>query len=165
MGNAEYEFCPNCGAGVTKDSNFCSECGKNLQQKKKEKEKLDIKEYVAFIILLILGDFSLMNFHTRFAAISHLLSWLDRIMANPEFYKEELNAMKDLAVSMVDGWQFNAWMLAIVGFLLGIMLMRWINKIGKGEGFKHALGCFILIIIFKLIAKSTANWFLELLIR
>lgn len=119
------------------DDNTCGgvESGGNVfkLRRKKKRKKRDRKEYVAFIILLILGDFSLDALHERFTNISYLISALDRIMTNPEFYKEELNTLKELSIIMVNGWQFNAWMLAIVGFLLGIMLMCWINKIGKWE--------------------------------
>jgi ribosomal protein L40E len=153
-------LCPKCGTENPKGSKYCEECGTDLygEKRKGKEKKLDTKEYVAFIILLILGDFSMSSLHTRFAAISHLLSWLDRIMANPEFHKEEINALKELAVSMADGWQFNAWMLAIVGFLLGIILMRWINKIGKWEGLKHALGCIAFAVIIVLIAKLISHF-------
>jgi ribosomal protein L40E len=152
-------LCPKCGTENPKGSKYCEECGTDLYgEKRKEKEKLDTKEYVAFIILLILGDFSMSSLHTRFAAVSYLLSWLDRIMASPEFHKEELNALKELVVSMADGWQFNAWMLAIVGFLLGIMSMRWIDKIGKREGLKHALGCIAFVVIIMLIGKLISHF-------
>lgn len=55
MGNVEYEFCPDCGARVQKDSSFCSVCGKDLKKKEKLKSKRPLGLSIFAIIWLVIG--------------------------------------------------------------------------------------------------------------
>ena len=127
----------------------------------KEKEKLSTREYLVFGILLFVGLYPTYALRGLFNSGSIYLvlikSSLDMVRWNPEVYERELSHLEEYWSMIGTTGQLNAWILAIIAFLVGIMVMRWINKLGTWGGLKHALGCIAFFTIIILISNFISN--------
>lgn len=161
----EDVLCPECGKDNPTGSKYCGNCGANLlHEKSKKKGKLDTREYLAFGILLFMGYEAISSLLFTFSSSSVYLtlikSSLDSIRensGNSEVFERELRILEEYWFIIGFRGQLFALILAIVAFLIGIMVMRWINKMGALEGLKHILGCIAFIMIVFLVVNFISS--------
>ena len=126
-----------------------------------EKEKLSIREYLAFGILLFVGysTISSILFTLSSNSIYSVLieSSLDMVRSNPEVFERELSHLEEYWAMIGFRGQFFALILAISAFLIGIMVMRWINRMGTWEALKNVLGCIVFFVIIILIGNFISD--------
>lgn len=74
-----------------------------------------------------------------------------------------LSLAEEIRASIRTGCQISALVIGVASFLIGVIVMHWISKMGMREGIKYSLTYIVLFAVIILIAKLIVYfllWFL-----
>lgn len=115
------------------------------------------KRDIAFFLLLAIMVITVNGLHDFLASDSILFdmlkSYISLAAQYPEQFGDMLTSADELWVDIGAQCQFSALVLGIVCFLMGIIVMHRINKMGIKEGFKHILTYVVFVAVIILIVE------------
>ena len=119
---------------------------------------------VAFFLLLIIGVITMNSIRYNLASDGVtwgvIKDWISLASKYPDEFGDNLTLAEEAWSQTGIYCQTSALVLGITGFLMGIIVMHWINKLGLREGLTKAFGYIILVIIIVLIVELIFRYLL-----
>jgi len=121
------------------------------------KDSQNIKGSAVFMFLLLILYMYVSGLHDFLASDSAIFgaikSYISLAAQFPEEYGDLLTSADKWWATIGAYCQTSTCVVGIVSFLIGIIVMYWINKMGKRESFKHILKYIVFVAVIILVVE------------